>query len=1005
MKFLTIPATCLALLPALAAGELYLYEGFGGYAAGQLPGQAISSSTLGLDTATAIIGGGTAAVNVFGSEGLVFSNLQVSGGKGLYSSPTGAASYVGYRYNGAAVTGTLYTSFLTRIETAQNNPSSVGLRLNTANNSGGGSSWFYSFADTIAGTRTGIQYDNASGAVSSSQTLPVNSVHVVIGRFTRVGEALSEATPGIGTTFVLTRDQFDHFKENGFTDAELDGAAVGSGAHEVFSRVADAAVTSGTFNVLTNGRGVQFGVGNAGVNQIVSYDEIRMGSSLDDVLPVDDSPPAEVYLSVSRVLAPEPVPGNDLPGEITAMRAGSTANALEIQLATSGSASPGEDFIPITSATFPPGEDTVRIAIRPYTDDLAEADETVTLSLLPGAGYTIGGSSEATVTIVDRPFGVDASKSRFIQKLEAGISRKIVVYGTSLTAGGFWSGQMLAALQTSYPGLVTLVNSGGSGMESDWGVANLQTRVINENPDVVFIEFSVNDSVDRFNLSLARANANLLTMINGIKAALPDCEIILQVMNPVIDRPEGHSGWRPNLHLYQQGYREIGQQNRLLVIDHMAAWQAVLDEGDAVYRSFVPDGLHPEAEGYRRFVTPVILATVGVRALEPPSLVIDDADAAAVASGAWTGSAATSGYYGAGYLHDGDAGKGTKSFTFTPEIPVAGNYPVYLRWTAGTNRANNVPVTITHSGGSSTVVVNQRLNNGVWMTLGVFPFAAGSSGNIRIDTTGTNGYVIADAAGIGLPGGLPHVMLRGDKGRAAEPPSATSAGRDTGIIVSRSGSMDGDLTVFLETSGSAGNGTDHAAFPASIVIPAGASSASWTVAPLPDDLAEGEESFRVAIVPDSVGYVLATPVKASVVIEDRPFDAWRFRNFSVPQLADPLVSGDLADPDKDGLGNLLEFFTGRLPTVPDTAGVSRPGSVTLAGEFYQTLTYDKHSAAGLTGTAEISSDIMHWDSGPLLLDELILSDDGLKQVIQVRSRAPLGSAGNEFLRLKVTRDP
>ena len=34
------------------------------------------------------------------------------------------------------------------------------------------------------------------------------------------------------------------------------------------------------------------------------------------------------------------------------------------------------------------------------------------------------------------------------------------------------------------------------------------------------------------------------TIINGIKSALPECEIILQVMNPVTDRPEGEAGWR-----------------------------------------------------------------------------------------------------------------------------------------------------------------------------------------------------------------------------------------------------------------------------------------------------------------------------------------------------------------------------------------------------------------------------------------------------------------------------
>lgn len=472
-------------------------------------------------------------------------------------------------------------------------------------------------------------------------------------------------------------------------------------------------------------------------------------------------------------------------------------------------------------------------------------------------------------------------------------------------------------------------------------------------------------------------------------------------MNPVIDRPEGNSGWRPNLHLYQQAYREIGRQKRLLVIDHMAAWQAVLDEGEAVYRGFVPDGLHPGAEGYQRFVTPVILQAVGHRTIAAPTLIVDNPGA--VVSGAWTNSTATPGYFGSDYLHDGNAGKGTKSVTFTPQIPVAGNYPVYLRWTADTNRASKVPVTITHAGGSTVVTVNQRLNNGTWVLLGTFDFAVGNSGNIRIDNTGTDGYVIADAVGVGLPGGLPAVMLRGDNGRAAEPHAATSAGRNTRVILARTGPATAALSVDLSISGSA-RVADYEAFPASVVIPAGASSAFLTLVPLGDDLAEGEESFRVGIVPDPGNYTLATPVKASVVIEDRPFDGWRFGQFTASQLADPSISGDLADPDADGLENLLEFFTGRRPQLADAQGASRGGSEMVGGEFYQTLTYDRIAVPGITDSVEISNDLSNWRSGVGLLEESVLADDGLKQVIRVRSRAPRGGQA-EFLRLKVLREP
>ena len=130
----------------------------------------------------------------------------------------------------------------------------------------------------------------------------------------------------------------------------------------------------------------------------------------------------------------------------------------------------------------------------------------------------------------------------------------------------------------------------------------------------------------------------------------------------------------------------------------------------------------------------------------PEKLTIDNTDSENVSlSGRWRSGTGTSGYYGSNYVHDENKGKGSKSFTFTPSVATAASYEVYLRWTDGSNRANNVPVDIIHSNGTTTVTVDQTRNGGTWNLLGVFQFDAGTSGNVRLRNTGTNGYVIADA--------------------------------------------------------------------------------------------------------------------------------------------------------------------------------------------------------------------------------------------------------------------
>ncbi len=127
--------------------------------------------------------------------------------------------------------------------------------------------------------------------------------------------------------------------------------------------------------------------------------------------------------------------------------------------------------------------------------------------------------------------------------------------------------------------------------------------------------------------------------------------------------------------------------------------------------------------------------------------IVDDADATGVTiTGEWTTATTTSGYYGTGYKADLNTGTTiAKSVRFTPTLLNAGDYQVFMRWTAGTNRGSNVPVDIIHAAGTTTVTVNQRLTGNQWMPLGTFHFEAGTAGSVLLRNNGSNGFVIADA--------------------------------------------------------------------------------------------------------------------------------------------------------------------------------------------------------------------------------------------------------------------
>lgn len=126
-------------------------------------------------------------------------------------------------------------------------------------------------------------------------------------------------------------------------------------------------------------------------------------------------------------------------------------------------------------------------------------------------------------------------------------------------------------------------------------------------------------------------------------------------------------------------------------------------------------------------------------------IVVDDSQA--TKTGAWVAGSSISPYVGDGYLHDNNAEKGKLRIRFTPKLPTTGSYQVRLYYSANPNRATNVPVVIHHAAGEKIVRINQRqapteLHS---VLLGLFEFAAGSTGWVEIRTDGTDGYVIADA--------------------------------------------------------------------------------------------------------------------------------------------------------------------------------------------------------------------------------------------------------------------
>ncbi|NUT20964.1 MAG: DNRLRE domain-containing protein [Hamadaea sp.] len=127
-------------------------------------------------------------------------------------------------------------------------------------------------------------------------------------------------------------------------------------------------------------------------------------------------------------------------------------------------------------------------------------------------------------------------------------------------------------------------------------------------------------------------------------------------------------------------------------------------------------------------------------------IVVDDGDAGTSFSGTWPYStnSLTAKAIGADYRYNNDATAGN-THTWTPTITEAGDYQVEVHFTAEADRSTATPYTVYYNGGSKAYTVDQTgAADGVWKTLGVHPFAAGTTGKVVLGDV-ANKSVIADA--------------------------------------------------------------------------------------------------------------------------------------------------------------------------------------------------------------------------------------------------------------------
>jgi len=208
--------------------------------------------------------------------------------------------------------------------------------------------------------------------------------------------------------------------------------------------------------------------------------------------------------------------------------------------------------------------------------------------------------------------------------MSASVLDAIVLFGDSITQGGWQPGGFAQRLAYVYARKLDVINRGLSGYNTEWGLPVFEQIIAKkaEQPNVpaialLTIWFGANDACippSRQHVPLSKFSANLSRLVQIIKSPdsshySPNTRIILFTPPPVntYQRSADLASRSPPLELdrkfdvtkaYAEAVKEVGKKEDILVLDTWTALYEAADRQEKQLEKFMDDGLHLNVAGY-----------------------------------------------------------------------------------------------------------------------------------------------------------------------------------------------------------------------------------------------------------------------------------------------------------------------------------------------------------------------------------------------------------------------
>lgn len=242
---------------------------------------------------------------------------------------------------------------------------------------------------------------------------------------------------------------------------------------------------------------------------------------------------------------------------------------------------------------------------------------------------------------------------------------------------------------------------------------------------------------------------------------------------------------------------------------------------------------------------------------------------------------------------------------------------------------------------------------------------------------------------------------------AATDGDAAELGPDTGeFTFTRVGDLTNELTVDFLTSGTASNGADFVEIllTNSMTFPIGSNTVVIPIVPFLDHRTEGDETFIITVQSNLI-YTISSGV-ATVTIHDSPYGVWNIANFTLEQLTDPTLSGEIADFDDDGIVNFAEYAANRDPKLQEA---NSPLATALevntnTALTHITLTYTRRIApTDAAYEVAISTNLITWQTGTNVVQEISATPDAnpLTETVKARLVTPWPTGVRQFVTVRV----